>query len=134
MSDLCQKFGMSIAAVGAGKLPGLQIQQNSQAVSRVTCMCSNIFFVEADSSPIYVWRRRRMWAFLLGLNQSQPKEMGILGFVIVSGERHITPLSILMSIAFYSLGLKHSFVWSELYCHSQNLQKLNVNVFTNGIS
>lgn len=26
------------------------------------------------------------------------------------------------------------FFWSELYCHSQNLQKLIVNMFTNGIS
>lgn len=132
--DLCQKCGMSIAAEEAGKLPGLHIQQNSQPVSRVTCMCSNIFFVETDSSSIDVWRRRRIWTFLLGLSQSQTKEMGILGFVIVSRETHITPLSILMSITFYSLGLKSSFVWSELYCHSQNLQKLIVNVFTSGIS
>lgn len=40
-----------------------------------------------------------------------------------------------MSTSSYSLGLKStlvlSFFWSQLYCHSQNLQKLIVNVFTN---
>jgi len=54
---------MGIAAEEAGELPRLHMQQNTQASSRVTCLCSNTFSIEADSSPMYVWRRRR-WAFL----------------------------------------------------------------------
>lgn len=133
MCDLCQKCGMRIAAEAAGKLPVIHIQQNRQSLGLLAC-AQIYFIVEADSSLIYVWKRRRIWTFLLGLSQGQPKEMGILGFVVVSRERQITPQSILMSIGFSSLGLKSSFVWSELYCHSQNLQKLIVNAFTNGIS
>lgn len=60
---------------------------------------------------------------------------GILICVIISRKSHIRPLPFCMSTSSYSLGLKStlvlSFFWSQLYCHSQNLQKLIVNVFTN---
>lgn len=92
--DLCQKCGMGIAAEEAGKLPRLHIQRNTQAISRVTCLCSNIFSVEADNSPMYLWRRRRIGTFVLGLSQSPLKEMDILIFVFVSRKSHIRPLSI----------------------------------------
>lgn len=95
--------------------------------------CTQIYFLLELIAVPYMYGEEE-YGFSCWASASQPKEIGTLGFVTVSGERHITPLSILMSIAFYSLGLKPSFVWSELYYHSQNLQKTIVNVFTSGIS
>lgn len=66
--------------------------------------CAEIYFLLAV--PYMYMEKEKNMNFLLGLSQSLPKEMGIVGFIIVSGERHITPLSILMSITFFSLGLK----------------------------
>lgn len=70
-----KKYGMSIAAEEAGKWPGLPIQQNSQAVSRVSCMCSNVFFVEdvmfgeGEEYGLSFWASarasQRKWAFLV---------------------------------------------------------------------
>ena len=135
MCDLCQKCGMGIAAEEAGKLPRLHIQQNTQAISRVTCLCSNIFLLKLIAVPcvygggeeygLFCWAsaraHQRKWAFLF------------LSLFLERATLDLYPFC--KSTSFYSLGLKStvvsSFVWSQLCCRSQNLQKLIVNVFTN---
>lgn len=107
---ICQKCGIDIAAEEASDLPRLYIQQNTQAISRVTCLCSNVFSVGASSSAMYVWRRKRIWAFLLTLSQSPPKEVGILIFVILSIKSHNRSLTILYVNIFLLSEAK-------IYCH-----------------
>lgn len=115
----------------AGKLPGLHIQQNSQAVSRVTCMCWNIFFV---SSPIYVYGEGEEYELPVGPQPEPTKGNGNCWFYhCFWRETHYTSVHFDV-YNFFLFGAKETFVWSELYSHSQNLQKLIVNVFANGIS
>lgn len=130
MWNLCQKCAMDIAAGEAGKLPELHIQWNRQSLGLLAC--AQIHFMvklvavfcicgrEEECGPSFGPQTEK-WAFLL------------LSWFLERATLDIYPFC--MSTSFYCLRIKSTvlslFVWSKLYCQSQNLQKLIVNVFTN---